>query len=96
MLPVGLCARRTAPFIRTTAPSNSFSSVRRLSRWPFRRPGHLPPVHPLRVRAGARPLAAYSIAVAFGGGVGFIAYENYQPFRHTVLAVVRCSRVAGE
>jgi len=23
-----------------------------------------------------------------------VAYDNYQPFRHTVLAVVRCSRIA--
>ena len=28
-------------------------------------------------------------------GAGYVAYEHYQPFRHTVLAVVRCSRVAG-
>ncbi|KAH9935549.1 uncharacterized protein B0H18DRAFT_1207128 [Fomitopsis serialis] len=27
-------------------------------------------------------------------GVGFIAYHYNQPFRHTSLAVVRCSRVA--
>jgi aarF domain-containing kinase len=29
------------------------------------------------------------------GALGYLTYENYQPFRHTVLAVVRCSRVAG-
>ncbi|KIP08381.1 hypothetical protein PHLGIDRAFT_69413 [Phlebiopsis gigantea 11061_1 CR5-6] len=28
------------------------------------------------------------------GGLGYIAYENSQPFRHTLLAIVRCSRVA--
>ncbi|TFK85017.1 ABC1-domain-containing protein [Polyporus arcularius HHB13444] len=28
------------------------------------------------------------------GGVGVLAYNYYQPFRHTALAVVRCSRVA--
>ncbi|KIJ61310.1 hypothetical protein HYDPIDRAFT_137889 [Hydnomerulius pinastri MD-312] len=28
------------------------------------------------------------------GGAGYIAYEHYQPFRHAVLAVARCSRVA--
>jgi hypothetical protein len=27
---------------------------------------------------------------------GAVAYETYQPFRYTVLAGVRCSRVAGE
>ncbi|KAI9449412.1 ABC1-domain-containing protein [Lactarius psammicola] len=91
MLSVGLCARRTAPFVRTTPPSNTF--IRRLGRWPFRRSGNPPPLRPLRVRA--RSLAAYSIAITTGAGIGFIAYENYQPFRHTVLAVVRCSRVAG-
>ena len=29
------------------------------------------------------------------GGVGVLAYNYNQPFRHTVLAVVRCSRIAG-
>lgn len=29
------------------------------------------------------------------GGAGVLVYEYNQPFRHTVLAVVRCSRVAG-
>lgn len=29
------------------------------------------------------------------GAAGYLAYEQYQPFRHTVLAVVRCSRIAG-
>ncbi|KAG6336036.1 hypothetical protein ID866_3052, partial [Astraeus odoratus] len=28
-------------------------------------------------------------------GTGYAAYEYYQPFRHSVLAVIRCSRVAG-
>ncbi|KAH8995740.1 ABC1-domain-containing protein [Lactarius akahatsu] len=94
MLSVGLYARRTAPFIRTTPPSNSF--VRHVGRWPFRRSGSLPPLRPLGVGAGARSrVAAYSIAITFGVGISFIAYENHQPFRHTVLAVVRCSRVAG-
>ncbi|KAH9040174.1 ABC1-domain-containing protein [Lactarius pseudohatsudake] len=94
MLSAGLYARRTASFIRTTPPSNSF--VRHLGRWPFRRSGSPPPLRPLGVGAGARSrVAAYSIAITFGVGIGFIAYENHQPFRHTVLAVVRCSRVAG-
>ena len=91
MLFAGLCARRTALFV-PTSPSNF--SIRRLGRWPFRRSGQASPLRP--PGAGARPLAAYSIAIAFGAGVGFVAYEKYQPFRHTVLAVVRCSRVAGE
>ncbi|KAH8993315.1 ABC1-domain-containing protein, partial [Lactarius hatsudake] len=85
---------RTAPFIRTTPPSNSF--VRHLGRWPFRRSGSPPPLRPLGVGASTRSrVAAYSIAITFGVGIGFIAYENHQPFRHTVLAVIRCSRVAG-
>jgi len=90
MLSLGLRARRTPPLIPGVLHSHN-SSARRLTRWLPRRPGTLPP--PLR---GARSFAAYSIAIAFGAGVGFIAYENYQPFRHSVLAVVRCSRVAGE
>ncbi|KIY50358.1 ABC1-domain-containing protein [Fistulina hepatica ATCC 64428] len=32
-------------------------------------------------------------ALVFSGG-SYIAYEKYQPFRHSILAVVRCSRVA--
>ncbi|KAH9176783.1 ABC1-domain-containing protein [Lactarius sanguifluus] len=95
MLSVGLYARRTAPFIRTVPPSNAF--VRHLGRWPFRRSGSPPPLlRPLGVGAGARSrVAAYSIAITFGVGIGFIAYEYHQPFRHTALAVIRCSRVAG-
>lgn len=30
------------------------------------------------------------------GGAGVLAYNYNQPFRHTALAVVRCSRIAGE
>ncbi|KZT10976.1 ABC1-domain-containing protein [Laetiporus sulphureus 93-53] len=29
-------------------------------------------------------------------GASYVAYKRYQPFRHTILAVVRCSRVATE
>ncbi len=81
-----LCARCTVPFV---PPSNTF--IRRHGRWPFRRSGKPP-----WASTGARSLAAYSIAIACGTGIGFVAYENHQPFRHTVLAVVRCSRVASE
>ena len=95
MLSFGLRTRRTPSVLCATPPFNS--STKRLSRLPFRRPEKLPPP-PLRgvVSRGARSFAATSIAIAFGAGVGFIAYENYQPFRHTVLAIVRCSRVASE
>ncbi|KAF8135469.1 ABC1 family-domain-containing protein [Boletus edulis] len=42
-----------------------------------------------------RPWFLYPLATAMLlGGAGYVAYENYQPFRHTVLAVVRCSRIA--
>ncbi|KAF7782568.1 hypothetical protein Agabi119p4_1944 [Agaricus bisporus var. burnettii] len=37
----------------------------------------------------------YPTAVLLVGGTGFIAYHQYQPFRHICLAVLRCSRVAG-
>lgn len=39
---------------------------------------------------------AYPTSVLLLAGAVFAAYENYQPFRHTVLAVARCSRIAGE
>ena len=29
------------------------------------------------------------------GAAGWLGYETHQPFRHTVLAVIRCSRIAG-
>jgi hypothetical protein len=95
MLSLGLRVRRTHP--APLGVVRSHSSIRHLARWLPRRSGILPPP-PLRgvANAGARSFAAYSIALAFGAGVVFTAYENYQPFRHTVLAVVRCSRVAGE
>ena len=38
----------------------------------------------------------YPVSVLGLGAASWIAYENIQPFRHTVLAGVRCSRVAGE
>ena len=38
---------------------------------------------------------AYPTSFLLLAGVGIVAYENYQPFRHTVLAVARCSRIAG-
>ncbi|KAF8658292.1 hypothetical protein AX16_002064 [Volvariella volvacea WC 439] len=36
----------------------------------------------------------YSGSLLLLTGAGVLAYHNYQPFRHTTLAVVRCSRVA--
>jgi aarF domain-containing kinase len=36
-----------------------------------------------------------SCAVIFGAAC-FVTYQTSQPFRHSVLAVVRCSRVAGK
>jgi aarF domain-containing kinase len=85
MLSLGLRARHTPPF----------SFTRRLSRWPQRR-SRTPLPFRSDVTGGVHPFAAYSIAVVFGAGVGYIAYENRQPFRHTLLAVARCSRVASE
>ena len=95
MLSLGLRARCT-PSLLALTPSSVFVT-RHISRWPTRR-FRTPPPHHHRshVTGGPRSFAAYSIAIAFGAGVGLIAYEKYQPFRHTVLAVVRCYRVAGE
>ena len=96
MLSLGLRTRRA--HTPSLGVFHSQSSVRHLSRWLPRRSRKLPlpPLRGVAGSGGARSFAAYSIALAFGVGVGFTAYENYQPFRHTVLAVVRCSRVAGE
>ena len=46
-------------------------------------------------RTGSKPYLTVPATLLVLGGLGYIAYENYKPFRHTVLAVVRCSRVAG-
>ncbi|KAN0091092.1 ABC1 family domain containing protein [Tylopilus felleus] len=43
----------------------------------------------------ANPWLLYPAAALLLGGAGYVASENYQPFRHTLLAVVRCSRIAG-
>ncbi|KAG6850144.1 hypothetical protein H0H93_000529 [Arthromyces matolae] len=40
-----------------------------------------------------RPWIIYSASAFLLGGAGWIAYNNSKPFRHTVLAAVRCSRV---
>ncbi|KXN90583.1 ABC1 family protein C15C4.02 [Leucoagaricus sp. SymC.cos] len=37
----------------------------------------------------------YPAVTLLAVGAGYYAYQNHQPFRHTCLAVVRCSRVAG-
>jgi hypothetical protein len=37
----------------------------------------------------------FAATTLFLAGAGYVAYEYYTPFRHTTLAVVRCSRVAG-
>jgi aarF domain-containing kinase len=38
----------------------------------------------------------YPSCVVALGAAAVVGYETNQPFRHTVLAVVRCSRVGGE
>ncbi|KAJ3553707.1 hypothetical protein NM688_g3469 [Phlebia brevispora] len=40
------------------------------------------------------PWITYPVTTLLLAGIGLVAYENCQPLRHTVLAVVRCSRVA--
>lgn len=40
-------------------------------------------------------LALYSGTLLIVGGSFFLAYKVNEPFRHTCLAAVRCSRVAG-
>ncbi len=46
-------------------------------------------------RRGIGPWIFYPTCAVILGTACFVAYETSQPFRHTVLAVVRCSRVAG-
>lgn len=46
-------------------------------------------------RSKLKPYITVPATLLVAGGIGYVTYENYQPFRHTVLAVVRCSRVAG-
>lgn len=46
------------------------------------------------IRATANPWILYPGAALLLAGAGYVAYENYQPFRHALLAVVRCSRIA--
>ena len=37
----------------------------------------------------------YPVTLLALSGVGYYAYEQHQPFRHAVLATLRCSRLAG-
>ncbi|KAH7888736.1 ABC1 family-domain-containing protein [Phlebopus sp. FC_14] len=52
-------------------------------------------LHRKRTTSRARSWFLYTGTALALAGAGFIAYEKYSPFRHSVLAVVRCSRVAG-
>lgn len=47
------------------------------------------------IRSRVNPWIAWPTTVVVLAGAGIVAYETYQPFRHTVLAVVRCSRIGG-
>ncbi|KAA1474282.1 ABC1-domain-containing protein [Dentipellis sp. KUC8613] len=50
----------------------------------------------LKTRFRSNAWLATSVAVLAVGGAGWVAFETYQPFRHTLLAVVRCSRIGAE
>ncbi|ETW80424.1 hypothetical protein HETIRDRAFT_320637 [Heterobasidion irregulare TC 32-1] len=75
---------------RHSLPASSFLSNRFLSRWPSRF------IKPRKARqsSNGNPWLAYTSAFALISGSSWVAYENYQPFRHALLAAVRCSRVA--
>lgn len=45
-------------------------------------------------RPSANPWILYPATALLLGGAGYVAYENYQPFRHALLAIARCSRIA--
>ncbi|RDB16803.1 ABC1 family protein MCP2 [Hypsizygus marmoreus] len=76
---------------RHIQPSHIFQcSQFRHIRIPKRPPNHTkPPTQP------RNPWILYSTPVLLLGGASWVAYEQSQPFRHTVLAFIRCSRVAG-
>ena len=76
---------------RHSLPASSSLSNRFLSRWPSRF------IKPRKARqpSNGKPWLAYASAFALISGSSWVAYENYQPFRHALLAAVRCSRVAG-
>ncbi|KAI0318269.1 ABC1-domain-containing protein [Amylostereum chailletii] len=68
---------------------------RTFTRW---RPRIQPRPH-TKFRASAdqayiNPWLVYPTALVVVTGVAWGSYENFQPFRHTVLATVRCTRVA--
>lgn len=52
--------------------------------------------HRFSPNEGSKSWAVYPVTVLVLGGAGWVAFENVQTFRHSVLATVRCSRVAGE
>ncbi|KAH7909330.1 ABC1-domain-containing protein [Hygrophoropsis aurantiaca] len=47
-----------------------------------------------RCRSNLKPWVVYPVTCLLLVGGVYVAYNQYQPFRHSVLAVVRCSRVA--
>ena len=44
---------------------------------------------------GVKATLTFTTAALVAFGAGYVAYSKHQPFRHSILAVVRCSRVAG-
>lgn len=45
-------------------------------------------------RPSVNPWIIYPASALLLGGASYVAYEHFQPFRHTLLAVARCSRIA--
>ncbi|KAF5385816.1 hypothetical protein D9615_002577 [Tricholomella constricta] len=62
----------------------------RIPRWPRSLNNDTAPSPLTRKSSG---WAVYPASLLVLGGAGWVAYENSQPFRHTLLAVMRCSRV---
>ncbi|KAL4264735.1 Mitochondrial structure and function regulator [Pleurotus pulmonarius] len=88
-LHLGLFGRRTfqlnAKGRRGSPPSFSQPSYRLIST---RRPSGT------NSRSSRNPWLATSAGILVIAGGSYVSYENYQPFRHSVLAAVRCWRVA--
>ena len=79
--------RQAITWQRTRSLALSIPELPHYRRY-FRRSAYRP--------AAKRPWFFYPSCVVLLGVAGLVGYHTSQPLRHTVLAVVRCSRVAGE
>uniref|UniRef100_A0A0W0FH10 Putative ABC1-domain-containing protein n=1 Tax=Moniliophthora roreri TaxID=221103 RepID=A0A0W0FH10_MONRR len=82
-----------SPIFRARQSAQFAANFRQNKRWRFSAASENAAVS--RKRTGVySPWFVYSGSILLFSGAGILAYHNSQPFRHTVLAAVRCSRVA--